>query len=171
MNCYRSTLTKNLAQGKILNKKMIRPLFLFVCMFMCVYIYMSCKHVGFFLYLLMALIKLFCKRVLFNCFNKQSLYKSSMCVYIYIHTHIWASLVAQLVKSLPVVWKTEVWFLGWEDPLENGKATLTSILENSMDCIVHGVTKSQTQLSDFHIYIYSQNIIKIDSNVFQVCMF
>ena len=23
-------------------------------------------------------------------------------------------------------------------------------LENSMDCIVHGVTKSQTQLSDFH---------------------
>ena len=108
MNCYRSTLTKNLAQGKILNKKMIRPLFLFVCMFMCVYIYMSCKHVGFFLYLLMARIKLFCKRVLFNCFNKQALYKSSMCVYIYIHTHIWASLVAQLVKSLPVVWKTEV---------------------------------------------------------------
>ena len=25
-----------------------------------------------------------------------------------------------------------------------------SDLENSMDCIVHGVTKSQTQLSDFH---------------------
>ena len=25
-------------------------------------------------------------------------------------------------------------------------------LENSMDCIVHGVTKSQTQLSDFHFY-------------------
>ena len=24
-------------------------------------------------------------------------------------------------------------------------------LENSMDCIVHGVSKSQTQLSDFHI--------------------
>ena len=23
-------------------------------------------------------------------------------------------------------------------------------LENSMDCIVHGVTKSRTQLSDFH---------------------
>ena len=55
----------------------------------------------------------------------------------------WSFLVAQLVKNLPVVWKTEVWFLGWEDPLENGKATLTSILENSMDCIVHGVTKSQ----------------------------
>ena len=25
-------------------------------------------------------------------------------------------------------------------------------LENSMDCIVHGVTKSQTRLSDFHFY-------------------
>ena len=26
-----------------------------------------------------------------------------------------------------------------------------SALENSMDCIVHGVAKSQTQLSDFHV--------------------
>ena len=26
-----------------------------------------------------------------------------------------------------------------------------SCLENSLDCIVHGVTKSQTQLSDFHL--------------------
>ena len=25
-------------------------------------------------------------------------------------------------------------------------------LENSMDCIVHGVTKTQTQLSDFHFH-------------------
>ena len=28
-------------------------------------------------------------------------------------------------------------------------------LENSMDCIVHGVTKSQTQLSDFHFHFFS----------------
>ena len=27
-----------------------------------------------------------------------------------------------------------------------------SCLENSMDCIVHGVAKSRTQLSDFHFY-------------------
>ena len=26
-------------------------------------------------------------------------------------------------------------------------------LENSMDCIVHGVTKSRTQLSDFHFHL------------------
>ena len=32
----------------------------------------------------------------------------------------------------------------------NSKPLQYSGLENSMDCIVHGVTKSQTQLSDFH---------------------
>ena len=36
--------------------------------------------------------------------------------------------VAQMVKNLPVVWKTWVWSLGWEDPLEEGMATHSSIL-------------------------------------------
>ena len=36
----------------------------------------------------------------------------------------WASLVAQLVKNLPAMWETWVWSLGWEDPLEKGKAIL-----------------------------------------------
>ena len=35
----------------------------------------------------------------------------------------WASLVAQLVKNLPAMRETWVWSLGWEDPLEKGKAT------------------------------------------------
>ena len=43
----------------------------------------------------------------------------------------WASLVAQLVKNPPAMWKTWVRSLGWEDPLEKGKATSSSILENS----------------------------------------
>ena len=34
----------------------------------------------------------------------------------------------------------------------NGYPLQYSGLENSRDCIVHGVTKSQTQLSDFHFY-------------------
>ena len=34
-----------------------------------------------------------------------------------------ASLVAQLVKNPPAVWETWVRSLGWEDPLEKGKAT------------------------------------------------
>ena len=41
---------------------------------------------------------------------------------------LWASLVAQLVKNLPAMQKTWVWSLGWEDPLEKGKATYSSIL-------------------------------------------
>ena len=40
----------------------------------------------------------------------------------------WASLLAQLGKSLPAIWETWVQSLGWEDPLENGRATPSSIL-------------------------------------------
>ena len=40
----------------------------------------------------------------------------------------WASLVAQIAKNLPAVWETWVRSLGWEDPLEKGKATHSSIL-------------------------------------------
>jgi len=40
----------------------------------------------------------------------------------------WASLVAQLVKTLPIMWKTWVLSLSWKDPLEKGKATYSSIL-------------------------------------------
>ena len=40
----------------------------------------------------------------------------------------WASLVAQLVKNPPAMWETWVQSLGWEDPLEKGKATPSSIL-------------------------------------------
>ena len=40
----------------------------------------------------------------------------------------WASLVAQLVKNPPAKWETWVRSLGWEDPLEKGTATHSSIL-------------------------------------------
>ena len=43
-------------------------------------------------------------------------------------TYTRASLVAQLVKNLPAVQETWVWSLGWEDPLEKGMATHSSIL-------------------------------------------
>ena len=39
-----------------------------------------------------------------------------------------ASLVAQLVKNPPAIRETWVWSLGWEDPLEKGKATHFGIL-------------------------------------------
>ena len=40
----------------------------------------------------------------------------------------WASLVAQLIKNLPAMQETWVHSLGWENPLEKGKATHFSIL-------------------------------------------
>ena len=40
----------------------------------------------------------------------------------------WASLVAQLVKNPSVMRETWVRSLGWEDPLEKGAATHSSIL-------------------------------------------
>ena len=40
----------------------------------------------------------------------------------------WASLVAQLVKNPPAMWETRVLSLGWEDPLEKGMATHSSML-------------------------------------------
>ena len=39
----------------------------------------------------------------------------------------WASFVAQLVKNLPAMQETWVRSLGWEDLLEKGKATHSSI--------------------------------------------
>ena len=47
-----------------------------------------------------------------------------------------ASLVAQMVKNMPLMQETWVQSLGWEDPLEKGMATHSStlsVLENSMD--------------------------------------
>ena len=40
----------------------------------------------------------------------------------------WASLVAQLAKNPPAMQEPWVQSLGWEDPLEKGKATHPSIL-------------------------------------------
>ena len=40
----------------------------------------------------------------------------------------WASLTAQLVENPPAMWETWVRSLGWEDPLEKGKAMHSSIL-------------------------------------------
>ena len=37
----------------------------------------------------------------------------------------------------------------------NGYPLQYSGLENSMDCIVHGVAKSQTRLNDFHFHLVS----------------
>ena len=64
----------------------------------------------------------------------------------------WASLVTQLVKNLPGDLGS-IPGLGRPPGEGNGYTFQYSDLENSMDCIVHGVTKSQTRQSDFHLLI------------------
>ena len=72
--------------------------------------------------------------------------------------------MAQMVKNLRAMWEICVWFLGWEDSLEEGMAIHSSILawRISMDrgawqATVHGVAKSQTWLS-MHVPLFLKTI-------------
>ena len=63
-------------------------------------------------------------------------------------------MLAQTVENLPAVQEAQIQAPGWEEPLEKGMATHSSILawripltEESSGLLVHGVSKSQTQLS------------------------
>ena len=47
---------------------------------------------------------------------------------------LWTSLIAQLVKNLPAMQETWVWFLGWKDPLEKEVETHSSILAWRIPC-------------------------------------
>ena len=76
--------------------------------------------------------------------------------------------VAQMIKRPPAMRQTQVWSLGWEDPLKKEMETHSSILawripwtltpvfwpgeshgQRSLEGTVHGVAKSWIQLSDF----------------------
>ena len=70
-------------------------------------------------------------------------------LYTYSYDCLGASLLAQMVKNLPAMQETWVWSLGEG----NGNPLYCSCLEKSMDrgarqATVHGISKSQTQLSD-----------------------
>ena len=65
--------------------------------------------------------------------------------------------MALAIKNLPAMRKTWVRPLGWEDPLEEGMETHSSILawkiptdRGAWQVEVHEVAKSQTWLNDFH---------------------
>ena len=71
----------------------------------------------------------------------------------------WASLVAQIVKNPPAMWETWVWSLGWEDPLEEGMATQSSILawRTAMDRAawrgtVHGIMTDQPSTAQYSTF-------------------
>ena len=61
----------------------------------------------------------------------------------------WASLVAQTVKNLPAMQETCVRSLSWEDPLEKGMVTHSSVLawkilmdRGAWQATVHGIVQS-----------------------------
>ena len=65
----------------------------------------------------------------------------------------WAFLMSQLVKNSPAMWETRVQALGWEAPLEKGKATHSSILAWRIPWTLQspwGCKESGTRLRDFH---------------------
>ena len=82
---------------------------------------------------------------------------------------LWASLVAQTVKNLPVTQEMQFWSLGQGEPPGegNGYPLQYSCLENPMDrgawwATACGVAKSQTQLSDWAcILVASQAVMNI----------
>ena len=60
-------------------------------------------------------------------------------IYIYIY-------IAQLVKNLPKMQETLVQFLGWEDPLEKGKATHSSILTWRVPRTIHSPRRGKESI-------------------------
>ena len=77
----------------------------------------------------------------------------------------WASLAAQMVKNPPAMRETWVWSLGWEDPLEKGTATHSTILAWRIPLtIVLGVTKRWTGQSNFHFLSFPS--LAIQSRLF-----
>ena len=73
----------------------------------------------------------------------------------------WASLVAQMVKNTPAMQQTSVQPLGWENPMEKGTATYSSILAwripwtEEPGGLQSMGSQSWTRLSDFHFHGFS----------------
>ena len=89
-----------------------------------------------------------------------------------------------MVKNLPAMWETWVRWLGWEDSLEEGMATHSSILawkspvdRGAWRATVHGVTKSLTQLSAvcmFYLsfmFVLEQAYMKLAVSSLRLCVY
>ena len=87
----------------------------------------------------------------------------------------WASLVALMVKNPPAMWETWVQSLDWEDPLEKGMATHSSILawriprgRGTWWAIIHRVAKRQTWLMTKHSTVSHQATISWPLTAFSI---
>ena len=105
---------------------------------------------------------------------------------LFLHTHTYIHIYTyrlpwwpQTVKNLPVGDLGSIPWLGRSPGEENGYSLQYSGLENSMDCIVHGVSKSGTQLNNFQFSIFmsipisnSSHLLSLLGNhkfVFYIC--
>ena len=84
-----------------------------------------------------------------------------------------ASLVAQMVKNLPAKWETWIQFLGWENPLQEGMVTHFSLLawripmdRGAWQATIHGLSKSETRLSDQAQHIQTDTCLHLMTALF-----
>ena len=78
----------------------------------------------------------------------------------------WASLVAQLVKNLPALQETWVRSLGWEDPLEKGKAMGRT--SPSWGCSLRHCFKQWTYLGDAKYHEHGMKYINCVTAILQL---
>ena len=91
--------------------------------------------------------------------------------------YYWASLVTQMVKNMSAMWEIWVWSLGWEDPLEEGMATHSSILAGESSWIEESGKLQSTILIISPLWCLDKVIqclhfalkIKPTSHTFQPC--
>ena len=103
----------------------------------------------------------------FSClYISPLMFSGTLCIFLVSETKVeWVYLYASSQTSgrasleassagLSKMRETWVQSLGWEDPLEKGTATHSSILawRTPWTLLVHGVTKNRTQLSSFHFH-------------------
>ena len=74
----------------------------------------------------------------------------------------WASLVIQLVKNSPAVWETWVQSLDWEDPLEKGTATHSSILAWRIPWTVQSVRSQRDMTEQLSLFHFTSPLISTD---------
>ena len=82
-------------------------------------------------------------------------------------SRLWRSdVVAQTVKNPPAMWEIWVWSLGWEDRLEEGMATHSSIPawripmdRGAWRAIAHRVANSWTWLNQLSVHTHMQALI------------
>ena len=71
--------------------------------------------------------------------------------------------MAQLVKNPPAMQETWVRSLGWEDPLEKGKATHSSILAREFYGLYS--PRGGTDMTDFHFHLTNKIPINVDTGI------